>query len=55
VFNDLKENNINVSQLAKYRTPHCQYGEYSTEGVLLADTGVRNGRQTSAMLNNLNN
>jgi hypothetical protein len=55
VLNNLKENIINVSQLVEYRTYHCQYGEYSTEGVPLRDTGVRNGKQHSAILNNLEN
>jgi hypothetical protein len=48
VLKYLKENNINVTQLVEYSTYHCQYGEYSTEGVPLGDTGVRNGTQTSA-------
>ena len=55
VLKNLKENIINVSQLVEYRTPHCQYGEYSTEGIPLRETGVRNGKQPSAILNNLKN
>jgi hypothetical protein len=51
VLRDLKENNINVSQLVQYRTYHCHYGEYSTEGLSLGDTDVRNGMQPSAILN----
>jgi hypothetical protein len=55
VLKDLKENNINVSQLVQYRAYHCPYGEYSTEGVRLRDTGVRNEMPSSVILNILNN
>ena len=55
VLKDLKEKNINFTQVVEYRTYHCHNGEYLKEGVPLRDTGVRNGKQSPVILNILNN